>query len=117
MKKIVFLTLTGLFISSSIFCVEKNKTSTSESKKTTSVMGSVVDKISGESLAGVAIKFTGTDKVVYTDLEGHFEVQDLVPGTYEIEAVLISYKQSNKKVKLDLRTSGNNISIELENLK
>jgi hypothetical protein len=115
MKRIVLLVLTSLIISTVAFCVDREDPSSSKSKNTTSVIGKVIDKKSGESLAGVTIKFSGVNQVVYTDLEGKFEIRDVMPGEYELEAVLISYKQSNKKVKLNLGTE-NNIEVELENL-
>lgn len=115
MKRLVLLAVVILLIGSVTYCVEKENPSASESKSTTSVSGKVVDKESGESLAGVTIKFSGISKVVYTDLEGNFEITDLVPGIYDLEVELISYKQSNNKVKLDM-SAENNIRVELENL-
>ncbi|MBN2213055.1 MAG: carboxypeptidase-like regulatory domain-containing protein [Bacteroidales bacterium] len=115
MKRIVLSVIAGLLISSVAFSVEKENPSAPKSKSTTSVAGMVVDKETGESLAGVTIRFSGISQVVYTDLEGKFEIQDVIPGIYELEAALISYKQSSNKVKL-APGNGNNIEVELENL-
>lgn len=114
MKRTVLIIIAALAISSVTYCIEKENP-TMDKRKTTSVVGNVVDKESGESLAGVAIKFSGISQVLYTDLEGQFEIKDVMPGTYEIEADFISYKQTTSKVKVDLKPE-NNIKVELENL-
>ncbi len=114
MKKTLFVILAILSISAYTFGNEREKPSSGD-MKTTTVAGKVVDKASGESLAGVTIKISSCNKVVYTDLEGNFKINDVTPGTYDLEAAFISYKQNNKKVKADLG-SDNTVRLELENL-
>lgn len=114
MKRLILFVLAGLVISTVTYCIEREDPSL-KNKNTTSVSGVVVDKENGESLAGVAIRFSGTNQTVYTDLEGQFEIKDVVPGEYELKADYISYKQTTSKVKLDTK-SENNIKLELENL-
>jgi hypothetical protein len=58
------------------------------------VTGKVVDLVSGETLAGVAVSIEGTDTKVYTDLDGNFTIQDVKPGTYNLVLSMISYKNS-----------------------
>ncbi len=55
--------------------------------------GSVVDFSSGEALTGVEVKIEGTELTTYTDFDGHFEIT-VKPGTYNLIASYISYKNS-----------------------
>lgn len=108
-------TIVALFIVCTMtFGIEKEKPAES-SNMTTSVSGKVFDRESGESLAGVAIKLSGTDQTVYSDFEGNFEFSNIKPGTYKIESDLISYKQDIKEIRVDLK-SDNTIELKLENL-
>ena len=57
----------------------------------TILTGKVVDAESGEALAGVEIKVVGTDIECFTDFEGNFELNGIVPGRYELIVHYISY--------------------------
>lgn len=61
---------------------------------TSSICGKVQDMQTGESLAGVKVILSGTDKNVYTDLEGKFTIENVTPGLYDITVSLISYDNS-----------------------
>ncbi len=56
--------------------------------------GKVIDFNSGEALTGVEVSIEGTGIVTYTDFDGNFEIKDVVPGTYNLIASFISYKNS-----------------------
>lgn len=58
------------------------------------ISGKVFDNQTGESLAGVVISVENTDIQVYTDLDGNFEIKQIVPGTYNLVVSYISYKSS-----------------------
>lgn len=75
----------------------KNTKDNKNIKETTEaivLMGTVVDQSTGEALPGAQVKINGLEDVVYTDLDGNFEVQDIKPGTYSLEISLISYEQN-----------------------
>jgi hypothetical protein len=55
--------------------------------------GIVVDKISGETLAGVKVTIDGTNLEVYTDFNGEFEFDGLTEGTYKINCSFITYNE------------------------
>jgi hypothetical protein len=55
--------------------------------------GVVVDKVSGETLAGVKVTIDGTNLEVYTNFDGEFEFNGLEPGTYKINCNLITYNE------------------------
>jgi hypothetical protein len=63
-------------------------------KNTCSISGTVIDLNSGETLAGVAVFIDGTDKKVYTDLDGNFTLLDVQPGSHDLVFSMISYKNS-----------------------
>jgi hypothetical protein len=67
-------------------------------------MGTVVDQSTGEALPGAQVKISGLDQTVYTDLDGNFEVQGIIPGSYSLQISLVSYEEN--KIK-DLVVSAN----------
>jgi hypothetical protein len=81
--------------------------------KTTTISGQVVDNNTGEALAGVKVLVSDLDKVVYTDFEGNFAIENLTPGTYKIQSSLISYNDSSMEV--DCSEKGDNLKITLDN--
>ena len=72
---------------------------------TTSVSGKVLDKITGEALVGVKVSVEGSEKTVYTDFEGNFEIENVRPGNIELTASYISYKKKVETVSVDLSKS------------
>ena len=113
MKKSFATVLVWLALAGFTFATEKENPTSAE--MTTSVTGTVIDKTSGEVLAGVAVKVVGTDLVVYSDLDGNFQINNLKPGKYQIESDMISYKKNNEIINLELKKD-NKIEVELENL-
>lgn len=67
------------------------------SGKKTKVQGTILsyDK---ETLAGAKIEVEGTEIVVYSDFEGHFNIGQLTPGTYNLTVTLISYQELEVKL-------------------
>jgi hypothetical protein len=80
---------------------------------TTTISGTVIDKITGEVLAGVKIYLNESTQEVYTDFDGNFIFKDVKQGTHSIETNLISYETST--VEIDCNTEINNIKIVLDN--
>ncbi|MFU8844426.1 MAG: carboxypeptidase-like regulatory domain-containing protein [Bacteroidales bacterium] len=64
------------------------------SYKAIALSGSVVDFNSGEVLTGVEVKIEGTDIITYTDFDGNFEFNNMMPGNYNLIASFISYNNS-----------------------
>lgn len=62
--------------------------------KLSKIEGKVLDLNTGEALAGVAISINESEQVVYTDIDGNYSIENLAPGTYELVASFISYKNS-----------------------
>lgn len=58
------------------------------------VSGTVVDKQTNESLAGVEVRIKGTSIVTYTDFNGNFFFSDLPTGTYELSFRYITYEST-----------------------
>ena len=72
------------------------------------VSGKVVDKISGEEIAGAEIKIA--DKIVYTDLNGNFSASINIVKT---EAVVSFVSYNDTKVNIE-PFSYNTLVVELE---
>lgn len=99
MKCTLILLAAILLTISSAFAGNENKDGKSKAEATVScsISGKIVDHLSGESLAGVKITISGTDLVTYTDLEGNFSCDGLVPGSYNIQTSYISYESTTFK--------------------
>lgn len=55
------------------------------------VSGKVIDKQTGEALAGVKIAVVGTDTYCYTDMEGNYILPVTVKQATEISVDLVGY--------------------------
>ena len=92
---------------------DKSTTSSSTSVATLTISGQVVDKKTGEALAGVAVKIDNT--TTYTDFEGNFSTTVLECKTVSINANLISYNP--QEIKVDATTCNGTIKVELNPVK
>ena len=104
-----------LLISVVMMANDGNRKNSGKSASTTSLEGRVIDKNTGEYLAGVAVKLEGSDKVVYTDFDGNFKFASVKPGEYHVSANMISYKDNSENVKISLKDE-NKIELQLETL-
>lgn len=78
--------------------------------ETTNLSGIVLDNETGEALVGVAIRFEGSKETVYTDFDGNFKIDNVVPGTYNVLSSYISYTDNKLK---EVNVSGKNNVIRL----
>ena len=86
---------------------------TRNSSATKAIQGKVIDKITGEALAGVAIKLQGTNSIAFTDFEGNFSINGITSGTYDLAVMFVSYQTVTlKEVSTD--KTGVKLKIELE---
>lgn len=92
--------ITVLLIST--FCFADGiETNNPESNKG-NVHGKVIDKKTGEALAGVKLFIEETNQAVYSDLDGNFVIKDVKSGNYNIRVSYISYQENQlTDVKLD----------------
>jgi hypothetical protein len=118
MKKYLFLFITLLITELSIQAInvitplgDKNLDSAELAEiEITSLSGIVLDNETGEALAGVAIKFEGSKETVYTDFDGNFKIENVVPGTYNVLSSYISYADNTFK---EVNVNGKNNLIRL----
>lgn len=68
----------------------------------TNIVGHVVDKETGEHIAGVTIFLKGTSHGVSTDASGHYFLRNIKPGTYTLVMQSIGYRAEERKVTLVL---------------
>jgi hypothetical protein len=110
MKKVLFV----LVLVCSIALVKANEPENVPAKaKTSQIEGVVLDHKTGEALVGVCLKLKGSDIVTYTDLKGNFEIENVTPGTYDIEINYISYKDITLK-SVSTTSSDVNLKVELQ---
>ena len=63
------------------------------------ISGQVIDQKTGETLAGVKVFIPGTDKAVYTDFDGEFQIECDVTNQKELMFSLISYEGKNIQIE------------------
>jgi outer membrane receptor for ferrienterochelin and colicin len=78
------------------------------------IAGNVVDKQTGEPLAGANVVILGTTMGAAVDIEGDFYIIAITPGTYSVEVSMIGYATTEVQgvvVSIDKTTR---LSVELE---
>jgi len=78
-----------------------NNNNNNEKPKSFSISGKVVDN--NESLTGVKIILDGKEVVVYTDFDGNFKLENILPGEHTISLSLITY--NNKVITFDTKAT------------
>ncbi|RYF81828.1 MAG: carboxypeptidase-like regulatory domain-containing protein, partial [Chitinophagaceae bacterium] len=63
---------------------------------TGAITGKIIDKKTGETIIGAAVKIAGTTKGIATDVDGRYALSGLTPGTYILEISYIGY--STKRI-------------------
>jgi protocatechuate 3,4-dioxygenase beta subunit len=113
MKHTIISFLTGLIlIASSTIAFSKVITDPTTSTNDKAVItGKVIDQKTGESLAGALVELKGTDKKVYTDLEGNYSINNIEPGMYSIEINYISYSSKTQILTIE---AGSKESVNVE---
>ena len=74
------------------------------------IFGKVVDAQTGEGLIGANVQIVGTNYGAATDVKGEFIILNITPGTYNIKARYIGYREQvsqNIKVYVNLTTEVN----------
>jgi TonB-dependent starch-binding outer membrane protein SusC len=66
--------------------------------QTGTIEGTVVDRASGEGLAGATVRISGTQRGAAADVEGNFRIENLQPGQYELVASFVGYRQERQTV-------------------
>jgi len=71
------------------------------------IVGTVVEKSTGDPLPGVNILIVGTTIGAATGIDGNFMILNVPPGNYSVRASMIGYKimtQTDVRVSIDLTT-------------
>jgi len=61
--------------------------------------GKIIDKQTGESLAGVKVQLKGADKYCYTNMDGNFVLTVSAANTSEVLIDLVGYEPSTLKTQ------------------
>jgi hypothetical protein len=64
--------------------------------------GTVIEELTGEPIPGATVHILDSDQKIYTDFEGNFTIDNLTPGTYNLEVSFVSF---GKKELKDLEIS------------
>ena len=77
------------------------------------IAGDIKDKKTGEPLIGTNVILEGTNLGASTDINGHFTIINIPPGTYTVIASMVGYaptKTTGVRVNIDLTTT---VDVEL----
>lgn len=86
-----------------------------------SISGTVVDQKTGETIIGANVIIEGTIIGAATDLNGNFRIENLSPGTYNIQVSFISYEpviiegvlvEASKNARLNVVLAEREMNIE-----
>jgi hypothetical protein len=115
MKKLTttLLALTLVLSFSSVMATDNPKEK--PEAPTTSLTGMILDAQTGEALAGVSVKIEGSDVEAYTDFDGVFQFDGILPGEYTISATMISYKKESSKLEVNLNNE-NDLKLNLDSV-
>lgn len=80
-----------------------------------SVSGKVIDRNTGEPLAGVKIEINGVNANTYSDFDGNFYFKNIQPGNYNISSKLISYKKDLVDININKNTKELRLVLESVN--
>lgn len=115
MKKAIFSTLLfSMFLV--YFTANASNDNTPNIDANTNFQGKVIDKQTGESLAGVIIEVNGTEIKAYSDLEGNYTINGLKNGKYTLTVNYISYRKDIRTIEVK-ENENKNINILLEPVK
>ncbi|OFY82364.1 MAG: hypothetical protein A3F72_15825 [Bacteroidetes bacterium RIFCSPLOWO2_12_FULL_35_15] len=95
-----------ILIGNIVFAGDANKTEDKGNSKL--IFGKIIDKKSGEEIAGAAVKID--DKIIYTDLNGNFSASI---STKQTQAIVTSISYNDTNVNID-PFSYSKIVVELE---
>ena len=90
-QKLIHLSLFLIFFISSLYSVQAQNYGT--------IKGSVISD-SGETLPGVNVILKNTHEGVVTNNQGEFEIHNLIPGRYVLQASFVGYKTQQKNIEL-----------------
>lgn len=113
MKRLIFLLVITLGISQ-LYATEPEHKGTKPDHSSW-IKGTITDQITGEALVGVSLKLKGSDKKVYTDLQGVFIIENVPPGKYDIDIAYVSYKEVTLK-EVSSSSMATTLKVELESL-
>jgi len=91
MRKIFVAFLSAIMVLH-VHASDSKKNSAINESRSSVISGRVIDKLTGEALAGVEIKLMDTDLKIYTDFDGNFEIRNINPGAHALLVDYISYK-------------------------
>lgn len=101
----LFVVLLTLFIVTGVSANNKNK---AKANKNLSVSGKVYS--GGEGLTGVKVMLDNEEMTVYTDFDGNFTINNLLPGKHTVSFSMVAY--DSKVVTIDPQEE-NNLSVRL----
>ena len=83
-----------------------------KAQKTGTIIGTIVDKNTQETIIGAIVQLENTQLGASTDLDGKFKIANIPVGSYNVKATLVGF-QTLVKFNVNV-TSGNDIMLDFE---
>lgn len=106
--------LTVVVLISLMFKVYADGNDKRKNNNSVKVSGQVIDKNSGETLAGAQVRINDINYIITTDLDGNFSIPGLEPGVYTVEITYISYKTEVLKITIPENKEIISLKVKLE---
>lgn len=116
MKKLLPFCFALVFSLSMLQVSGNNNNNKNNAALSYTLSGVVLDKFTGETLAGVAVAVEGTDLVSYTDFDGVFRIPGIYGDSQKLSFRYISYKQEVKTQTFQFDHPNLNMVVRMEKL-
>ncbi|GEM_PF-914443 len=115
MKNIRYFFLAAMVLLATSTLFADNESAETSGATTVSLSGTVIDKLTNETLPGVTIQVGDSETKIYSNPDGTFSLDGLHPGEHEVKISCISYK--DEVVSIDVQHSvQNTLSVQLESV-
>ena len=110
MKKILPVISFIIVVTGSVFCQNNGR-----------LAGKIIDAANNEPLIGVNIILKGTYYGAATDVNGHYSIDNIAPGSYDIKISFIGYKteeytgfkiEAGRTVELNVKMNGSTLTLD-----
>jgi TonB family protein len=112
-SRLIWTLLLVLVVPLSWYCKQPDARIGVDNNKTGKIYGKVIDKKTGEALAGVNIIVYGTSQGAATNMNGEYSITKVKPGKYTVSASMIGYVNEIDKNIVVLNKTSRELNFEL----
>jgi len=115
MKRIQSFLFIIMILFTSVTVLADHESTGKSTSSSVSVSGTVIDKLTNESLPGVTILVSDSETKIYSDPDGNFTLSGLTPGSYTLKVSCLSYKSQDITVEVSEEKT-DELKVQLESV-